>query len=60
MSATGMHKKIQLGSSRKKYASLFLDCFRGVIKHEEYWNKWIVDQCWIDVINERHGMSESM
>jgi hypothetical protein len=60
MSATGMHKKIQLGSSRKKNASLFLDCFRGVIKHKEYWNKWIVDQCWIDVINERYGMSESM
>jgi hypothetical protein len=54
MSATGMHKKVQLGGGRKKDASLFLDCFRGVIQHKEYWNKWIVDQCWIDVMNERY------
>jgi hypothetical protein len=31
-----------------------------VTKHKEYWNKWIVDQCWIDVIKERHGLNESM
>ena len=60
MSATGIPKKLQLGSSRKKGASLFLDCFRGVIKHKEYWNKWIVAQCWIDVINERYEMQESI
>jgi hypothetical protein len=52
MSATGMPKKLQFGPSQKKDASLFLDCFRGATKHKEYWNKWAVDECWIDVINE--------
>jgi hypothetical protein len=60
MSATGMPKKVQLGSSRKKDASLLLDCFRGVTKHKEHWNKWMVDQCWIDVMKERCGLNESM
>ena len=48
------------GTGRKKNASLFLDCFRGVTKHREYWNKWIVDKCWIDVIIERYDMPESI
>jgi hypothetical protein len=60
MSATAMLKKVQVGSSPKKDASLLLDCFRGVTKHKECWNKWIVDQCWIDVTKERHGSNESM
>jgi hypothetical protein len=60
MSATGMPKKLRFGRGRKKYASLFLDCFQGATKHREYWNKWIVDKCWIDVINERYDMPESI
>jgi hypothetical protein len=60
MSATGMHKNVQFGSVRKKDASLFLDCFRGVTTHREYWNKWIVDECWIDIINKRYDMPESI
>jgi hypothetical protein len=34
------------------YVSLFLDCFQCRTKHREYWNKLIVDKCWIDVINK--------
>jgi hypothetical protein len=60
MSATGMPKKLQFGQSRKKGASLFLDCFRGATKHLDYWNKWVVDECWIGVINERYDMPESI
>ena len=60
MSATGIPKVIQLVSGRKKNAALFLDCFRGVIKHAEYWNKWIVDECWIDLINERYEVLEAL
>jgi hypothetical protein len=53
MSATGMPKKLQFRPDRKKDVSLFLDCFRcRTKKHREYYNKWIVDKCWIDVINE--------
>jgi hypothetical protein len=36
------------------------DCFRDVPKHREYWNKWIVDECWIDVIKEQYDMPESI
>ena len=60
MSAIGVPKKCQLGSGKKEDGSLFLDCFRGVIKHTEYWNKWIVNKCWIRVINERYDMSEPL
>jgi hypothetical protein len=60
MSAAGMPKKLQSGPGRKKDASLFLDCFRCVTKHREYWNKWKVDKCWIDVINERYDIPESI
>jgi hypothetical protein len=60
MSATGIPEKFQFGSGRKKDASLFLDCFRGATKHREYWNKWIVDECWIDIINKRYNMPESI
>jgi hypothetical protein len=27
---------------------------------KECWNKWVVDKCWIDVINEWHEMPESI
>jgi hypothetical protein len=60
MSATGIPKGIQLVSGRKKNASLFLACFRGVIKHAQYWNKWIVVECWIDLINERYEVPEAL
>jgi hypothetical protein len=59
MSAAGMPEKFQFGSGRNKDASLFLDCFRGATKHREHWNKWTVDECWIDIINKRHDMPES-
>jgi hypothetical protein len=55
-----MLKKVQLGSSQKKDASVLLDCFGGATKHKEHWNKWTVDQCWIDVTKERHGSNESI
>jgi hypothetical protein len=29
-------------------------------KHREYWNKWIADDYWIDVINEQYDMPESI
>jgi hypothetical protein len=61
MSATGMPEKFQFGSGRKKDASLFLDCFRGATKYREHWNKWIVDECWIVIINKRRcDMPESV
>jgi hypothetical protein len=60
MSAAGKPKTFQLGSSRKKDASQFLDCFRRMTKHKEHWNKWTVDQRWIDVTKEGRGLNESM
>jgi hypothetical protein len=32
-----------------------------VTKHKEHWNKWTVDQCWIDhVTKEQCGLNESV
>jgi hypothetical protein len=31
-----------------------------VIIHKQYWNKWISDQCWINLINERIKIPESL
>jgi hypothetical protein len=59
MSAPDMPEKVQLGSGRKKDTSLMLECFRGVTKHKEHWNKWMVNQCWIDTTMERHKLNES-
>ncbi len=46
-------RKYTLRSKPKKGAKLYLGCFDSVRKHKHYWNKWIVDDCWIDIINER-------
>ena len=37
----------------KKNGKLYLLCFDSVRRHTQYWNKWILDDCWIDIINER-------
>jgi hypothetical protein len=60
MYAAGMPEKFQFGCGRKKDASLFLDCFRGATKHRECWNKWTVDECWIDTMNKRCDVPESV
>ena len=60
MSATGIPKKVLHKSSRKKDTALYLDCFQAVTKHTEYWNKWIVDKCWISIINERFDIPSSL
>jgi hypothetical protein len=28
-----------------------LRCFDSVRQHQQYWNKWILDEGWIDIIN---------
>ena len=60
MSAIGISKNLRFATGRKKDYSLFLDCFRHVIIHKQYWNKWISDQCWINLINERFEIPESL
>jgi hypothetical protein len=41
MASTVMSKKLRVATSQKKDASLILDCFRGVMALQPYWNKWI-------------------
>jgi hypothetical protein len=53
MSATLNREKLLLGNGRERNSKLFLECFDAVRKLRQYWNKWIVDDCWIDIINER-------
>jgi hypothetical protein len=60
MSAIRTSKNLRFATGRKKDSSLFLDCFRHVIIHKQYWNKWISDQCWINLINDRFEIPESL
>jgi hypothetical protein len=60
MASSVLAKKIQLGPGRKKNAALILDCFRDVTKLKQYWNKWIVADVWIDIINERFKICDSL
>jgi hypothetical protein len=60
VSAIRTSQNLRFAIGRKKDSSLFLDCFRHVIIHEQYWNKWISDQCWINLINEHFEIPESL
>jgi hypothetical protein len=54
MSATPNRKKPHLGSGQKRNSKSHpLECFDAVRKLTQCWNKWILDNCWIDGINER-------
>jgi hypothetical protein len=54
ISTTPNHKKPpQFGATVKKNAKLHVRCFDAVRKHTQHWNKWILDDCWIDIINEQ-------
>jgi hypothetical protein len=53
MSATLSREKPLFGNGRERNSKLFLECFDAVRKLRQCWNKWIVDDCWIDIVNER-------
>ena len=55
-----MSKKIGLAPARKKNASLFLDCFRGVTVRHQYRNKWIASDVWVDIINSHYDISDDL
>jgi hypothetical protein len=60
MASTVISKKLRLASGQKKDASLILDCFRGVTALKPYWNKWIVSDVWINIINSRYDISDDL
>jgi hypothetical protein len=53
MSTTPNREKPHFVATSQKNAKLYLACFDSVRKHTQYWDKWIIDDCWIDIINER-------
>jgi hypothetical protein len=53
MSTTPNHEKAQFGGDVQKNSKLFLRCFDSVRQHKQYWNKWILDDGWIDIIEDR-------
>jgi hypothetical protein len=55
-----MSKKLQLASGRKKDASLILGCFRGATELQPYWNKWIVSDVWVDIINSLYDIPDEL
>jgi hypothetical protein len=56
MSATPNHKKTQFTPGKQKYSKLYLGCFDSVLQRTEYWNKWILDDSWIDIINQHFDL----
>jgi hypothetical protein len=53
MSTTPNRKKANFVPGVKKDTKFYLICFDSVRQHEQYWNKWIRDDGWINIINER-------
>jgi hypothetical protein len=53
MLTTPNRKKVNFAPGVKKDAKFYLGCFDSVQQHQQYWNKWICDDGWIDIINER-------
>jgi hypothetical protein len=60
MASNIISKKIQLAPGRKKNNALILDCFRDVTRLKQYWNKWIVADVWVDIINDRFDITDSL
>jgi DNA-binding transcriptional regulator YhcF (GntR family) len=60
MASIVMSKKLQLGAGRKKDASLILGCFRGVTALQPYWNKWIVSDVWLEIINSTYDIPDEL
>jgi hypothetical protein len=60
MSTTPHQEKELICSGVKKDRKHFLRCFDGVSKLRQYWNKWITDDCWMDIINERYEMPSEL
>jgi hypothetical protein len=60
MASIVMSKKLQLGSGRKKDATLIIGCFRGVTVLQPYWNKWIVSGIWVEIINSLYDISNNL
>jgi hypothetical protein len=49
------------GRSRsEKNTKLFLRCFDSVRQHKQYWNKWILDDGWIDIMEDRFEIPTSL
>jgi DNA-binding transcriptional regulator YhcF (GntR family) len=60
MASIVMSKKLQLGTGRKKDASLILGCFRGATALQPYWNKWIVSDVWVDIIESLYDIPDDL
>jgi hypothetical protein len=55
-----MQEKTIFALNGKKDSSLYLACFDGVRQHQHYWNKWILSDAWIDIINDRYELPSSL
>ena len=60
MSSVVMSKKLRIGTGRKKDASLILSCFRNATALQPYWNKWIVSDVWVDIIESIYDIPDDL
>jgi hypothetical protein len=52
MSTAPNRESTQFGGGQKRNGKFFLGCFDSVRKLAQHWNKWILDDCWIDFVDE--------
>ena len=55
-----MQEKTIFALNGKKDAKLYLACFDFVRQHPQYWNKWILSDGWIHIINDVYDMTNSL
>jgi hypothetical protein len=60
MSSTVISKKLRLVPGGKNKTALILECFRGAATLKPYWNKWIVTDVWIAIINRHYDIDNSL
>jgi hypothetical protein len=60
MASIVMSKKLQLGSGQTKDVTLILGCFRGATVLQPYWNKWIISNVWVEIINSLYDISDDL
>jgi hypothetical protein len=52
MTTTPNHEKAHFALGVNKDAKHYLACFDYARQLQQYWNKWILDKGWIDIMNE--------
>ena len=60
----GYHRHVKKAPARirpkKRCIAFILACFRGATALQPYWNKWIVSDVWVDIINSLYDIPDDL